>query len=438
MSLWCFAHFIFTVHGSSTIDKKDKEFKSLMQPRYKVYNDRLKKIVLNFGTEKEVIALLKQEENDCGNMRILRNGRLDATSELLDISANKIEVSINISGLDIDKFKERFKIIEDDFKSRGKSNNTYGGKLGIFNISRKYMQQEKSYIVIGDYEKGYRCLNVNGYVKDIENRDLKDIIILNLKNGKRIGKNIEIPKIEIKDKAWDEFNTKIDLYGANWYIQYDGKINLREPNIATNIKLDRLDGVNRLEFVDMIGRALNITSLIVRTGPRVAGNLSTFTLKKVILPDTIEVIGKRALRGTQIKEIDLKRCKNLREICYGAFSNIHTLNILEIPDTVTKIGDEVIRDSSVKYLILPRNLDKINIGMFTDAINLEILVMPDTKLELSDFIGKVRGKMPKLREIWVTQDYYESALNLGAVLNYKHMINSKVKIEIVRRKINGK
>lgn len=428
MSLWCCAYFSFEVHSYKNEINKSGLIQ-LLQTRYKIYNDKLNKIVLSFGTRGEVLELLAKEKDDHGNIVVKRNNQLDVVSETAGY--NEIIVGISTSNIKLEEFEDRFKYIEEELKHRKRINRGYSGELGIFYLRGRRPDYENPYLVIGDYGSGYRCLSVRGHIKDIENRDLKTVTLINIKNGRRLGRYHDIPKIDVKPKNWDDFNAKIETYGSNWYIQYDGKIALKDSKMKTSIKLDELKNITRLEFAD---EDPMVTSLIIRTGPKVIGNLKSKCLNTVILPDTTEVIGKDALSCTNITSLDLKRCKNLRYIYSGAFSHIIGLKVLDLPDNVEKIGNSIIRHASVECLILPKNLKEINLGMFDGAGRLRIIVLPDTKLGVRDFVGKVYSKLPKLEEIWVTQENYESAVNFGEILNYRSIAIKRVKIVVVRRK----
>lgn len=435
MSLWCCAYYTFQFKSNRDL-KMSSDAKTLINnlenTRYKIYDSEKNRIVLGCGTDEEVINLLSKSKNDQGNIKVLRGKRIiNVATEIDNKFDHEIEVNIICNNFSLSEIQRQYDMTVAKLSELKRLNASFSGKMHLFYMCKGWDDLDKKVFVVGEYGRGYRCVSISGRIRDVEFRDLKDLELLNIRNGKRIGSRPDIPKIEVKDKSWNDMNDKMRIYGSNWYISSDGKITLTDKDKETKIRINKLDGVNKLEISDKDNRVI---SLMIGTGPKTLGNIGSPYLTKVLLPDTLERILSRALERTSIDSIDLKRCKNLKSISNEVFKSTSGLKELEIPDTVENIGDGIIAYSNVKYLILPRNLEQVNIGMFSFAHRLEVVVLPDKILNISDFYGKIQGKLKNLKEIWVGEDYYESAVNFASILGYKMVVKKKLEIVKVKRK----
>ncbi len=83
-------------------------------------------------------------------------------------------------------------------------------------------------------------------------------------------------------------------------------------------------------------------------------------VKKVVLPNTIEMIGKYAFSNSQIVEVEL--AEGVKQINEGAF---HTPNLADIDlhNSVETIGDRAFLNSKIKEIIIPVSV--ISLGLHT-------------------------------------------------------------------------
>lgn len=109
------------------------------------------------------------------------------------------------------------------------------------------------------------------------------------------------------------------------------------------------------------------------------------SLKKVIIPDTVEVIGKYAFSGCEkLKTVELS--EGLTEIGFGAFFKCSSLKNINLPKSLEKIGDSAFEDCKrLKELEISENC--VNIG--TDAfLGCEKLVLDCSENETAEEIAR--------------------------------------------------
>lgn len=101
------------------------------------------------------------------------------------------------------------------------------------------------------------------------------------------------------------------------------------------------------------------------------------SVKKVILPDTIDTIRGNAFSGaTQLEEINLP--KGLTYIGGGAFAYCSSLREIVIPDTVTEMQGETFVDcTSLSKVVLSQNLTEIRGNSFENCSALAAVEIPE-------------------------------------------------------------
>ncbi len=172
------------------------------------------------------------------------------------------------------------------------------------------------------------------------------------------------------------------------------------------------DKVNDYEynFITPFYFCEKIESIIVPEGvtklPDYIFKDSLYSLKEVILPESLEVIGAYAFENCDgISEISLNN--GLKEIGEEAFSQADGLTYVYIPDTVTTMGHCVFSScynlSDIHY---PKNLEKVEGSPFcySNIINVDI---PEGVKHLPE---DVFGNMTSLREVTLP----ESLVTIGS------------------------
>lgn len=77
----------------------------------------------------------------------------------------------------------------------------------------------------------------------------------------------------------------------------------------------------------------------------------------------------------------------VKRIGYAAFYGLEKLETVEIPDSVTEIGNQAFECSSVKFVALPRGLTRVSRDLFLECTSLRSVEIPDsvTVIEASAF-----------------------------------------------------
>lgn len=94
---------------------------------------------------------------------------------------------------------------------------------------------------------------------------------------------------------------------------------------------------------------------------------NVFTIKKVILPDSIKEIRAGAFKNcTNLQEINLP--KGITEIKGSTFEGCSSLRGIEIPEGVTRIGGSAFRDNiSLSYAVIPTTVNEIGSSAFRNT-----------------------------------------------------------------------
>ena len=110
----------------------------------------------------------------------------------------------------------------------------------------------------------------------------------------------------------------------------------------------------------------------------VANGMSDFQIKKLVIPDTIEVIEERAFKNsTSLQSIDFGN--GLKTIEHGAFAYCGNLKEINIPSCVTYLGTGSFSGcSQLNKVILSCNLETIFSGTFSECPELETLEMSES------------------------------------------------------------
>lgn len=112
-------------------------------------------------------------------------------------------------------------------------------------------------------------------------------------------------------------------------------------------------------------------------------------IKKVILPDTIIQISDHAfINCRSLEYINLADCTRLKEIQDEAFYGCDALKTVELPDSITAVGESsnnVFSDcDNLESVKLPGKLTAFSGGWFSRTPKLKSLTLPDTLTVLGD------------------------------------------------------
>lgn len=179
---------------------------------------------------------------------------------------------------------------------------------------------------------------------------------------------------------------------------------LRNENIKKVIIDNGIDGIEIAGFKDMttiqevilpntieeIGKEAfmgcsNLKYINIQTGgsyksvDKIKENTfaNCISLKKVEMPDSITKIEKYAFYGCKnLEEVTLS--ENLKWIYMYAFAYCSSLKDIELPDTVTYIDDCVFyKCSSLESVKVPKNLTEMGFRLFADCTGLTSVTIPD-------------------------------------------------------------
>ena len=126
-------------------------------------------------------------------------------------------------------------------------------------------------------------------------------------------------------------------------------------------------------------------------------------ITKVVLPPTINSIGKNAFTGcTNLSQCTLS--DNITTIGYEAFYGCSNLSV-NIPNRITSIGFEAFRKSKILEAILPETLTTMGSGVFYDCKSLTTALIPSTitAIPMNTFNGcyqlidvKIKGNITEI------------------------------------------
>ena len=90
----------------------------------------------------------------------------------------------------------------------------------------------------------------------------------------------------------------------------------------------------------------------------VAGINMNNSIVKIVLPDTITVIGDGAFKSNYSLE-EIVMSNNVQKIGDGAFERCRALTSLYLPDTLTELGEDGVSSNSVTEITIPKGLTEL-------------------------------------------------------------------------------
>lgn len=133
----------------------------------------------------------------------------------------------------------------------------------------------------------------------------------------------------------------------------------------------------------------NVSELVLPTciNEISADALSNATnLTRVVIPDNVETIGENAFKGLEnLQSVTLPTNANFTEIPESLFEGCTRLSSINIPDSVTTIGDCAF-DGCVQLssVTLSNNLEYIKNATFRNCGSLTSITFPDTLIDIMD------------------------------------------------------
>ena len=122
--------------------------------------------------------------------------------------------------------------------------------------------------------------------------------------------------------------------------------------------------------VDVFVKKLVIPNTVIRLEDSCLDDVGTMT--SVVIPDSVEYIGKRAFSSTSLKSVKLP--KNLKVLKKYAFSGCSYMEKISLPDSLTTIETGAVSYcGNLKKISIPKNVKKIEQGAFNGLNGLETI-----------------------------------------------------------------
>ncbi len=367
-----------------------------------------------------------------------------------DPKINCLSVSL-IAGI-----HEEYFVIESLKKNKKPSTDPYS------TYTRREKEEAKKYTIIDKGEDYVIGMNLRGRKKEFSLSDILSmsktelVELFNIDNSKvrKYLENLESNgKYKYKNTNIEKENTSRLVMGSDFNVRYNGDIVINN-NISNtsnvNIILRKLDS----ESIKVVSNGINIqnvTTFKIMTGPKKLVDIQKLGSNRsnvnIVLPNTLEKIESRAMTDCGMRELDLKRCKNLKHIGTKAFSNSN-LKGLEFPDSVYFIGQFVLQDCyDLEWVIFPANIGYFDPSWILGCKNLKKLVLPYGEMEYwKSNKGTELAQCDSLTEIYTSQENVRMALEIKQeVERLRKFISKRVargkqfnnlKVIVVRRKEN--
>ncbi len=102
-------------------------------------------------------------------------------------------------------------------------------------------------------------------------------------------------------------------------------------------------------------------------------------LKEISIPANVKIIGDHAFAGCLKLEKVAMASSGIKSIGTYAFENCYKLTDIQLPNTITYLGDNVfVECTSLKSIVIPDSLSKIPGGAFSYCSELEKVTIPNT------------------------------------------------------------
>ena len=205
-------------------------------------------------------------------------------------------------------------------------------------------------------------------------RDCSNLENVNLpKNLISIGNRAFFNCVSIRNIYIPKTLVEVDTYGWNWWYPFEGCSNLE--------KVEFEEGITQIPtgiFGDTGLKEVEIPDTVTSIGERSFADCAN--LEKVILSKNLKSIGNRAfVRCTKIEKINLP--KSLTEVdTYGwnwwyPFAGCSNLEKVEFEEGITQIPTGIFGDTGLKEVEIPDTVTSIGERSFADCANLEKVIL---------------------------------------------------------------
>lgn len=252
-----------------------------------------------------------------------------------------------------------------------------------------------------------------------------------------------------------KMNTLSTLTGCNYVVGTNGKVYIKDREVETHINIRNfphkhfmIAGSDMDTSNHFCIKSVKLDNNVEVIDKYALANLNMFEEVEIVLPFTLKSIKSYAFASTHAKSLDLKRCRELKEIGPYAFSQSSLVEI-EIPETVEKLGEGVFYYChDLKCIIFSNKCDYFQPNWTVGCSGLEYLILPLTKMvgwNKRERLGIIN--LRSLKEIWTSAENAWIA-NEMAELQYNEQVRiskyhtkmmnvsepKKVKVVIVKRK----
>lgn len=141
-------------------------------------------------------------------------------------------------------------------------------------------------------------------------------------------------------------------------------------------------------------------------------------LAVIDIPDTVEKIGESAFFASGIESVVIP--DSVTEIGSYAFANCENLTEVSLGNNVEVIGRQAFAYTAVKYIYFPRDVREIGAGAFLSCTRLENLTFYDGINAYLKTIGDSAFRLCALKEVWIplnATDVAENAFDDGVTIH---------------------